>query len=50
MGFLVVCGPDGTSLHEAGFLLEHPADKLHLDGVLVNECVLDGLSLPYWMA
>ena len=44
VGFIVVSGPDGTSLHEAGFLLNRiRTDRLHLDGVLINR------ARPRWM-
>jgi len=38
VGFLVISGPDSTSMHEAEFLLKRiEQDALHLDGVLVNK-------------
>lgn len=37
VGFLVVCGPDGSSLHDAEYLLRRiESDHLHLDGLLIN--------------
>ena len=38
VGFIVISGPDSTSMHEAEFLLKRiEQDTLHLDGVLVNK-------------